>query len=606
MIARVRHVAALLAALALLVPALARAVAAQDTGWQITGYHANYRIIPNRSIEVVERIDVDFGPLQRHGIYREIPVRYRKVLSPGVPITTGKVSTELTVERVTDAQDVALPTKVERTDGGNRVRIRIGDPDRLVSGKQSYILFYRLGSGLGFFKDHDELYWQVTGTEWPVPILQAVATVTIAAPTAAAHDSGWSAWCYAGWSESSSNDRCTAQVLRPGTWRFASGRLEPGEGLTMVAGFPKGVIAAPSAADKLAALIRTWWPAGLPILALLVLGYLYWTRGREPAAGSIVPVWRPPPGLPPGAAGALVDQRADMKDIVATLIDLAVRGYVQIKEVPLPGIGALTSDHPFLAKALKSLGMSTTDWELERTSKPTAPDELAPYEMSVLNGIFDGSSTRRMSDLHNEFYRNLPGIRKGMYGYLVEHGYFRRSPEAVRSAYGVVGGLVLFAGAWVGIMAQNLVFAACAVLAAIIVFLFRSAMPAMTVEGARRWRDVKGLEEYIRRAEKAELESRQAPEKTTQLFETLLPYAIALDVSDIWVKQFATVLASAPPTWYTGTTPGHFSTGHFQSGLASFQTAATRTLGSAPGSSSGGGGGGSVGGGGGGGGGGSW
>src|SRR5690606_27749430 len=102
------------------------------------------------------------------------------------------------------------------------------------------------------------------------------------------------------------------------------------------------------------------------------------------------------------------------------------------------------------------------------------------------------------------------------------------------------------------------------VVTGLVFFAFANAMPRKTLAGARAWRDLEGLKEYIRRAEKSQLEFSQGPERTTQLFETLLPYAVALDVSDIWVKQFATVLASSPPTWYTGSTPGRFDVHHFQ------------------------------------------
>ncbi len=599
---RVRQLATLLAVFtcALFAPAW---VAAQDTGWEITSFHSSYTVNRDRTIEVVERIEVDFGALQRHGIYREIPVRYRKVVRAGVPVDAGKVSTGLDVEQVTDGEGHELTTKIER---GDRVRIRIGDADRLVTGKQSYVLRYRLSSGLGFFEDHDELYWQVTGTEWPVPILKASATVIVESPSAAEHPDGWSAWCYAGWAESSSSDRCTATVTGTGRYQFESGRLEPGEGLTLVAAFPKGVIPAPTRADEIAALIATWWPAVLPVVALLAMLHLWWTRGREPSAGSIVPVWRRPEGIPPGAAGALVDQSADMDDVVATLLDLAVRGFIRIREVPLAGLSGMAEGHPFIAKALRTLGLSNTDWSLERTEKETAPGDLSAYEMDVLNGVFEGNATRRMSELHNEFYTHLPSIRKGMYDFLVEQRLFRRSPQSVRTAYSVAGMVLLIGGVASGVALSNVVLAAGVALAGIIVLAFRSAMPAMTLDGARRWREIKGLEEYIRRAEKKELELSQAPEKTTNLFEALLPYAVALDVSDIWVAQFAGVLASSPPTWYVGSTPGSFNAHHFQSGISDFRGAATRTMGSAPGSSSGSGGGGSVGGGGGGGGGGSW
>ncbi|HEY9449318.1 MAG TPA: DUF2207 domain-containing protein [Gemmatimonadaceae bacterium] len=598
------HFSSLLAIVALIVLAPALSLA-QDTGWTITSFESRYTVRSDRSIDVVERIAVDFGRLQRHGIYREIPVRYRKVVGPSVPLRAGTVKVDLDVDKVTDGAGQELRVKIDR---GDRVRIRIGDADRMVSGQQTYVVYYRLSSGLGFFDDHDELYWQVTGTEWPVPILRASATVSIATAAVGVMPAnvGWSAWCYAGWAESSSSDRCTAKVVGAGEYRFESGRLDPGEGLTLVAAFPKGVIPSPTRAEEIAAAVSRWWPVGIPIVALILMSNIWRVRGREPSAGSIVPVWHRPDGIPPGAAGTLLDQRADMDDIVATLLDLAVRGYLEIREVPPDGILGMAEPGSFAAKALHSLGLAKTDWELERTDKPESGSDLTAYEKQVLDGVFEGSTSRRMSDLHNEFYTRLPAIQKGMYEILVSKGYFRRSPETVRNTYRFVGVLLLIAGVGLGIASQNWILAVGLALAAIVVLAFSAAMPAMTIEGARRWREIKGLEEYIRRAEKLELEFAQSPERTTKLFETLLPYAVALDVSDIWVKQFATVLASSPPTWYTGSYSHGFSAQSFQSGLGDFRTAATRTMGSSPGSSSGSGGGGSVGGGGGGGGGGSW
>ncbi|HEU6450116.1 MAG TPA: DUF2207 domain-containing protein [Gemmatimonadaceae bacterium] len=577
---------------------------AQDTGWTITSFNSSYTVRPDRTIDVVETILVDFGPLQKHGIYREIPVRYRKVVGPGLPIGAGTMKVDLDVLSVTDASGHRLPIKVTR---GSRVRIRIGDADELVTGKQSYIIHYRLASGLGFFQDHDELYWQVTGTEWPVPILHAAANVTIATPAAAiaSDTTGWSAWCYAGWAESSSNERCAAAITGSAEYHFESGRLDPGEGLTLVAAFPKGIVPAPTAADKAASAAATWWPVALPPIVLLFMASFWWRNGREPSVGSIVPMWRPPEGLPPGAAGALADQKADMDDVVATLLDMAVRGYVTIHEVQLGGPLGIASGDSFVAKTLRSIGIGDTDWELRRTDKP-ANGELVSYEASVLNGVFEGMPCRRMSDLHNEFYKHLPDIKKKMYGFLVEKGLFPKNPESVRNRYILVGVLFDVLGFWLAIGLQNVIVGIGLVVTGLIFFGFANAMPKKTLAGARAWRDLEGLKEYIRRAEKSQLEFSQGPERTTQLFETLLPYAVALDVSDIWVKQFATILASSPPTWYTGNTPGRFDVHHFQSGISDFRSAAAKTMGSAPGSSSGSGGGGSVGGGGGGGGGGSW
>jgi hypothetical protein len=586
----------LFALLLLLCPAL---LTAQDTGWEITSFNATYRVNADRTIDVVELISVDFGALQKHGIYREIPIRYRRVAKAGMPLDAGRVTVDLTLRGVTNDRGEAQQVEVTR---GERVRIRIGSPDVTVMGPQVYMIRYQLESGVGFFAGHDELYWQVTGTEWPVPIREATARVIVPAGGAAT-DSAWTAWCYAGWAESNSNERCTAQVAAGQEFTFASGRLDPGEGLTLVAGFPKGLVIEPTAADVTRERVATWWPVAVPFLIFLTMYRQWHRRGREPHVGSIVAQWKIPSDMRPGAAGVLLDQRADMDDIVATLLDLAVRGYIRIREVEPENILAALGDS-FLGKALKSLGVGKNDWSIERTEKPVT--DLLFYEREVLDALLEGKQSRVMSDLHNDFYKHLPNLHTVMYAEVVRQGWFVQSPEKVRQRWLVFGLLVLIAGVVAGIALHNAVLAIGTVLGGIVMIGFSNSMPAMTESGAKQWAAIKGLEEYIRRAEKVELESRQGPQRTTELFETLLPYAVALDASDIWVDQFASVLASTPPTWYVGTNMHAFNVSSFRSGLSGFQTAATRTMGSSPGSSSGGGGGGSVGGGGGGGGGGSW
>jgi len=583
---------------------LALPLAAQDpndTGWSITSFDATYTINADRTISVVEQIDVDFGPLQKHGIYRDIPITYRKTLDAGMQVAAGKVKVDIDQIAVTDGDGRELGLRVTR---GADARLRIGDADRTVSGPQRYILRYRLERGLGFFEDHDELYWQVTGTGWPVPILKSRATVTLGVGSPA-DALPWDAWCYAGWAESNDNSRCTAAADGKGSWEFTTGRLDPGEGLTMVASFPKGIILAPTETEEIMSTLGVVWPLGVPMVMLGFMTWLWRTRGRDPEQGTVVPYWKTPKDLRPGPAGTLWDQSSDMNDIVATLLDLTVRGFVRIKEVESDGLLGGLDQHGFAGKLLKKLGITQTDWELERINA-SGEGGLAPYETLVLDGVFEGGTTRRMSDLNNEFYTQVPKIHKALYETVVAEGLFTASPQKVRVAYGVLGVVIMAVGVAIGAALSNGVLVAGGVLSGIVVLAFARAMPARTLKGARQWEQLRGLEEYVRRAEKLELEMSQGPERTTQLFEELLPFAVALRVSDIWVKQFAPILAATPPTWYVGSTPGRFDVDHFSNGLSGFQTAATRTMGSSPGSSSGGGGGGSVGGGGGGGGGGSW
>ncbi|HET9066952.1 MAG TPA: DUF2207 domain-containing protein [Gemmatimonadales bacterium] len=594
------HLTRSVALLALLAVPLA-AQDSQDTGWTITSFDAAYTINADRTISVVEQIDVDFGSLQKHGIYRDIPITYRKTLDAGMQVAAGKVKVDIDRISVTDGTGRELGLKVTR---GTEARLRIGDADRTVSGPQRYILKYRLERGLGFFEDHDELYWQVTGTRWPVPILATHATVTLGV-TATSGSMPWDAWCYAGWPDSNDNSRCQATASGTGTWEFSTGRLDPGEGLTMVASFPKGIIAAPTETEAILESLGVVWPLGVPMIMLGFMTWLWRTRGREPEQGSVVPYWKVPKDLRPGPAGTLWDQSSDMNDIVATLLDLTVRGFVRITEVQPDGLLGGIDQEGFTGKLLQKLGITQTDWELERINA-SGEGELAHYETLVLDGVFAGGTTRRMSDLNNEFYTQVPKIHTALYETVVAEGLFTGNPQKTRVAYGVLGVVIIAVGVAIGSALGNGVLVAGGVLSGIIVLAFARAMPARTLKGAKQWEQLRGLEEYVRRAEKLELEMSQGPERTTQLFEELLPFAVALRVSDIWVKQFGPILASNPPTWYVGGTPGHFNVNNFSNGLASFQTAATRTMGSSPGSSSGGGGGGSVGGGGGGGGGGSW
>ena len=577
----------------------------QDTGWTITDFHSDYIIHADGSLGVVERIVVDFDALQRHGIYRTIPVVYKRLVSGDVPMSAGRVRFSLSVRGVTDGDRNPIMYEVS---GTQEKEIKIGDPNRTVTGEQEYVIDYALSGGLGFFERYDELYWQVTGTSWPVPIERASATVLLPPELvrAFADSAPWQAHCYAGGPESTSDAGCTAEVVSPGTYRFETlAPLTPGEGLTLAAGWPKGIIPPPPLTERAQEGFLRWGPFGIPFVVFAAL-FLWWRRhGKEPPLGSVVPQWRPSEDLRPGTAGALADQRADMDDVIATILDLAVRGYVRIVEVP-PEVPLGLDPNTLAGKILGGVAGRDKDWELVRLK---AGDEtgLRDFERQTLSGIFDGAGNRRLSDLKNEFYKALPGIKNALYRDLVWHKLFPRSPSSTRTLWTVLGAIVLVVGGALGFVALGLGYWAvlpAMLVSGVLVIVFGRHMPAMTATGARVRREVEGLEEYIRRAEKSEIEFRDAPERTPELFSQLLPYAVALDVSDLWVRQFDGLLTE-PPQWYGGSMGG-FSSGGFHQSLSSFQSSAASTLQSSPGGSSGSGGGGSVGGGGGGGGGGSW
>ena len=234
---------------------------------------------------------------------------------------------------------------------------------------------------------------------------------------------------------------------------------------------------------------------------------------------------------------------------------------------------------------------------------------LAEHERRVLNGVFDGDEkTKKLSDLEDEFYSSLPGIRDGIFDRLKDHGFYHARPDKVRAKW--VAGAVVF-GAIVGIGGSAIgaawqlspaAIVVAAVLSGLILLLFGLFMPARSVKGARALEQARGFEEFLRRVEE---ERYKRLITSPEMFDRFLPFAMAFGVEKKWAKAFEDIYTQ-PPTWYSGTGPvTSFNASHFSSRLADFSGKASSTMSSSPRSSSGSGfSGGSSGGGGGGGGGG--
>jgi uncharacterized membrane protein YgcG len=234
---------------------------------------------------------------------------------------------------------------------------------------------------------------------------------------------------------------------------------------------------------------------------------------------------------------------------------------------------------------------------LKRSIEASLPKTVGPSE-SVARSV-------KVSELKNKFYTQIPGLQKQAIVELVSRQFFATSPQDIWGKYILWGILFVIGGFFLIPFLQLQGASIVAVLATIpIYFVFAYLMPRVTREGAIMKERLLGLKDYLQIAEKRRLEFHNAPEKTPELFERLLPAALLLGVSDIWAKEFADISLSEPE-WYSGGNPSSFSATSFATDLGGFNAAAGQTLASAP-SGSGSGGGGSSGGGGGGGGGGSW
>ncbi|MGH9334908.1 MAG: DUF2207 domain-containing protein, partial [Vicinamibacteria bacterium] len=387
--------------------------AAADAGAIAIGrFDVSILLDPDGAFFVTETLDVDFGDLHKHGIFRNIPVVYgRTEAVAGLPLAT-RYAIRLKVLGVADGSGKALRFTTWPED--TNVFLRIGDPDRTVTGKLTYVITYRVQRAINYFETHDELYWNVTGTEWEWPIREAAVRVHLpseVAPEQVRHETFTGPW--------GSRFTTATEQVGPRTYEAAAKGLRPGEGLTFVLGLPKGVLAPPSASREL------WWKLAdnaafflvglVPLLTLATLLFLYFRSGRDPGRRTPIMVqYEPPEDLSPAEMGSLLDERIDTPDIVSTAIDLAVRGYLAIHD----------------EETTKLLFLTNKDYRFEK-SKPE-DDTLQSHERAFFSALFASGDSVRLSHLKNRFYTSIPSIESSIMRQMLRKGLFPRDPARVR------------------------------------------------------------------------------------------------------------------------------------------------------------------------------
>jgi uncharacterized membrane protein YgcG len=500
---------------------------------------------------VVERIRWDFEDAQRHGILRDIPFAYGRGHAADYRVG-------LDVVEVTDAAGAAQRWKTSRS--GRLLQIRIGDPQRYVSGAVDYVIRYQVRRGVLFFADHDELYWNAIGSELAVPIDRASATVFL--PAGVAPEALQRA-CFTG-PFGSVEQACDVSAGVAALTFTAQRRLAPREGLSLVLGLPKGVVREPGRFEKVLARVRDYvnaW-AVLPLVTLAALIGIWRTQGRDPGRGAALPVrYEPPEGLTPAEVGVVLDERVDLVDVNATLLDLAVRGYLRIEEVD----------------TVVFVFMRNRDWRLVKLREG---DGLRPHEALLFEKLFAARESVTVSSLRNRFYAQLPALRVAVYDAVSREGrYFPTSPDRVRRAWAAAGVAGLAGGA-VALVANAPPPTAVAVaVSGALVLLFSRVMPRRTARGRAVYEQILGFREFVTRVDKDRLE--RMGDQSTARFERILPYALVLGAADSWADAFDGVY-SEPPRWYTGPTSGPFQPRVFVDRLGDSLTSIGTALASTP------------------------
>jgi uncharacterized membrane protein YgcG len=622
---------------------------------QILDFHSDVTLGEDATLQVTETIAVIAANNQIvHGIYRDFPTQYRDAFNNKHTVGFQVISASR------DSSDE--PFRIENVSNGKRVYI--GHPDAIVPrGRHVYTVTYSTNRQIGFFKDHDELFWNVTGLGWAFTVQHASATVhlPLTIPSGQVQLSG-----FTGPQGSRRTDLNTS--TQDSVFEFTTNRpLPPHEGLTILLTWPKGYFTEPTFSEKVASFFQdnrdALFLAGC-FLTIFVYYLIAWSAvGRDPERGVVMARYEPPQNLSPAAMRYLQRMGFDNKTFAAAILDMAVRGYLTIK----PQAGS---------------------YVLHRNGKDESV--LSPDEKPVAEFLFAG---RDQIWLHNENYQSIQGALRALKKWLAaaeQKTYFVTNsrylvPPIVLSivvvifylsilgnpqvaggvflsiwltvwTFGVVRLLARAKDAWRGVLYRHssvlseaadtgkalmatvfalpFLFFECfgfffllkMTSLALVLFVvgcvglhlvFLYLMKAPTMVGRQLMDQVEGFKMFLGAVDGDRLNRAAPPQQTPAIFEKFLPYALALDVEQDWANKFSGVLAGAgaapdsashayTPSFYLGSgwNGNGFNGTDFASSFSSSLTSAISSSATAPGSGAGGGSGGSGGGGGGGGGGG--
>lgn len=579
---------------------------------------------PDGGATFTETIDYRFGTSgsARHGIYRNIVVRQAIDNSNNAD---GDTYRYFSISAVTVQSPTGAPTGVKLGDLGSATQIRIGDANTTISGPQTYVITYHLAKIMNPFPDHAEFFFTVFKAD-PVP--KDTVTVSVTGPGGVTE-----ARCSRG--NTDPGQACdTSQPGSPAT--FSATNLRANEDLTIATKLPLGgfgdlkpdLRSGGSSMDvgqaKLVSALALVGGVAVPVVAAGLMGTLVATRGRDEWYAGMTPgltpgqtqdqggartvrggapivavQFTPPAGVQPGMVGTIIDEEVNTVDVSATVVDLAVRGFLQIEEIQSEGV------------------FSRTDWRLTRLV-PRPEETLRRYESTLLEGIFATSNPVDLSALKTHFATTLSTAKGEMYQEVVDRGWFRRSPQSQRAGWQALGFLLMGAGAasfvYLGRVTGDIdrtaglrigvpsgaVLGLGLVVAGLIFRFLGKRMAAKTAAGSAMLAQSLGFKQYLVTAEANQIRFEEAQ----AIFSRFLPYAIVFGVADRWASTFQQVAEAAAaagtqismPLWYLYSGAAFPNFASIADGAGSFATsaggtfAASATTGSSGGSGFGGGG----------------
>ncbi len=566
----------------------------------IVVYNSNGNVSPLYAADLSMRVVRPNNEIL-HGIVRRFPLYYHNKAG------FFKNTTFRLLRALRDGKDEKYHTKKE----ANGIAVYFGTEDQfLPAGVFHYTLEYETDFQLKFFNNYDELFWNVTGNDWSFRI--DTARYNLVLPAGAKPLSY--RWYTGVQGDTSGNCRLVDQHSGDSvTMQFeTTAPLLQDEGLSVAVSWPPGIISRPSVFARANHFFWNNKAVFLLPLATLLAGLIAFRRwmkyGRDPEKGPIATQYDPPNGYSPAAVGYIFDQVYSKKLTAATVVDAAVKGQIQID---VNREGFVFKHNTYHIGEARGQQKAATSRYLD------FKDDVRTL---VGTTIENGKYNSRLFDLNKTIkkhcettYKNRDGVPKQNYT-----GFFALNYSYMALPILIIVIATIWAFGWGLIPALNhrgsgqqvVYFGIGVILAWTMLKIFSRLMRAYSPHGQKMRDYIEGFRNFLAAADTPRLNTLNPPDRSLELYEKYLPFAIALGCEIEWGHQFEDIIRSASmdPNTSSSFTTGFVTGSSFNSSFASSFSGAIASSSTPPSSSSGGGsfGGGSSGGGGGGGGGGGW
>lgn len=503
-------------------------------GERVLLFDADITVHADSSMSVVETIQVvSTGNQIKRGIVRAMPTKYQRP-------TIGEYYVDIAIEK-TLHNNKPVNSFINQVPFG--IELYLGEQNSyLEPGVHQFTIAYTTRRQLLYFNDHDELYWNVTGNFWRLPIMRAQATVHLPKQIP---DSLIKAEAYTGFLGQKEHNykliRNKDGSLTFKTTQPLERTYQASQGLTIVVSWPKGYTAEPSLIEQFGYWIKDFqyqlWMAFITLILLAFIARSYYRIRTEQRLSTIIPQFYPPQGVTPGGVNYLVNQDFKSTAFSSEIVDMAVKGYLAIEYVKESWFGGSYKLH-----------------------KRKNPEDSAPQiHQDIYAQLFADQDTITIG--RETPYTGFAALKRAATRLDLSYGQFLKfysiyaGTAWIIALVGIIVGMLFFAG--IAHTHWDVVWSAALL---ILTFIFSRRCYGYTPAGKKLIEDIQGFKLFLATTEQERMKLiGTPPTRTPELYETYLPYAMALGVEDQWNKQFTPLFDALKqeghayaPVWYVG------------------------------------------------------